>query len=204
MDLGLDKIMTRRTMSMPLAFQASQHLDLKVQRHAELLPEYLRQEQRLLEALLDSHQLTRLGPGCYRYLVTSLQVFQLQVRPIVSLQIEHGDQCLVMRALDCELEGLGLVDDFKLTLEANLVATASGLVGDANLSVSVSQPPLLKLIPRRMLESTGESILTGILAGIKARVGQQLMADFRHWQREQASLPSETSRRQSLKKTAAV
>jgi hypothetical protein len=73
------------------------------------------------------------------------------------------------------------VDDFELTLEANLEATDVGLVGDAHLAVKVSQPPLLRLIPRRMLETTGESILNGILVGIKARVGQQLMSDFRRW-----------------------
>jgi hypothetical protein len=47
--------------------------------------------------------------------------------------------------------------------------------------VSVSQPPLLKLIPSRMLEATGHSLLAGILLGIKGRVGQQLLADFRNW-----------------------
>jgi hypothetical protein len=50
--------------------------------------------------------------------------------------------------------------------------------------VSVSQPSLLKLIPKRVLESTGESILSGILIGIKARVGQQLIDDYRSWCRE--------------------
>ena len=173
--------MPRQAIPMPLAFDASQHLDLPVQRHAQRLADYLRQEERLLGALLDERQLTRKGPGEYRYLVTNLQVFQLQVRPIVSLQIEHGERSLLMRAVDCELEGLGLVDDFKLTLEANLNATDRGLVGDASLAVRVSQPPLLRLIPKRMLETTGESLLNGILVGIKARVGQQLMADFRRW-----------------------
>ncbi|RPF82887.1 MAG: DUF1997 domain-containing protein [Synechococcus sp. TMED20] len=183
---------------MPLAFDASQHLDLPVQRHAQRLADYLRQEERLLAALLDERQLTRKGPGEYRYLVTNLQVFQLQVKPIVSLQIEHGDSSLLMRAVDCELEGLGLVDDFKLTLEANLNATDRGLVGDASLAVRVSQPPLLRLIPKRMLETTGESLLNGILVGIKARVGQQLMADFRRWCRSAMSDPK------TLEETTAV
>jgi hypothetical protein len=173
--------MPRQELTMPLAFAASQQLELRVQRNAQRLPEYLMQEERLLAALLDERQLRRLAPGSYRYLVTNLQVFQLQVKPIVSLQIEHAERALVMRALDCELEGLGLVDDFELTLEANLKATDVGLVGDAHLAVKVSQPPLLRLIPRRMLETTGESILNGILVGIKARVGQQLMSDFRRW-----------------------
>ena len=50
--------------------------------------------------------------------------------------------------------------------------------------MSVSQPLLLKLIPKRVLESTGESILSGILIGIKARVGQQLIDDYSSWCRE--------------------
>ena len=190
--------MPRQAMPMPLAFDASQHLDLPVQRHAQRLADYLKQEERLLAALLDERQLTRKGPGEYSYLVTNLQVFQLQVKPIVSLQIEHGDSSLLMRAVDCELEGLGLVDDFKLTLEANLNATDRGLVGDASLAVRVSQPPLLRLIPKRMMETTGESLLNGILVGIKARVGQQLMADFRRWCRSAMSDPK------TLEETTAV
>ena len=190
--------MPRQAMPMPLAFDASQHLDLPVQRHAQRLADYLRQEERLLAALLDERQLTRQGPGEYRYLVTNLQVFQLQVKPIVSLQIEHGERSLLMRAVDCELEGLGLVDDFKLTLEANLNATDRGLVGDASLAVRVSRPSLLRLIPKRMLETTGESLLNGILVGIKARVGQQLMADFRRWCRSAMSDPK------ALQETSAV
>ena len=190
--------MPRQAMPMPLAFDASQHLDLPVQRHAQRLADYLRQEERLLAALLDERQLTRQGPGEYRYLVTNLQVFQLQVKPIGSLQIEHGERSLLMRAVDCELEGLGLVDDFKLTLEANLNATDRGLVGDASLAVRVSRPSLLRLIPKRMLETTGESLLNGILVGIKARVGQQLMADFRRWCRSAMSDPK------ALQETSAV
>jgi len=45
----------------------------------------------------------------------------------------------------------------------------------------VSQPPLLRLIPRKVLESTGESILNGILLTIKGRVGRQLVGDFQQW-----------------------
>ena len=56
--------------------------------------------------------------------------------------------------------------------------------------MEVSQPPLLRLIPRRVLESTGESILGGILLGIKARVGQQLVSDFRRWCRDTPALQS--------------
>ena len=101
--------MPRQVKSMPLAFEASQKLDLPVRIGAERLPSYLLEEERVLGALLDAKQLTRLQPGRYRYVVTSLQVFQLHVKPVVSLQIYMEGDTLVMQALDCELEGLGTV-----------------------------------------------------------------------------------------------
>ena len=180
---------------MPLAFSAGQRLDLPVDRNHQHLAAYLQQEERVVEALLDARQLTKLGPGTYRYTVTSLQVFQLQVKPLVSLQVHTDNGFLHMRALDCELEGLGVVQDFSLTLDATLICDAHGLSGDARLDVQVSQPPLLKLIPRKALEKTGESLLGGILLGIKTRVGQQLMTDFRAWVR--TANPTELSQQAS-------
>ena len=193
--------MPRRVKLMPLAFSASQKLDLVVRQNAERLPNYLQQEGRVLNALLDARQIERLSPGHYRYLLADLQVFQLQVKPVVALQIENIDDTLLMRALDCDLEGNAGVDDFKLTLEARLESHDRGLKGNAQLEVQVSRPPLLRLIPRRVLESTGESILNGILIGIKARVSQQLLSDFRRWCRETEAA---ASAQQSLEETTAM
>ena len=86
-----------------------------------------------------------------------------------------------MSALESTLDGLGIIDDFNLILKANLEATTIGLEGEALLGVSVSQPPLLKLVPKKILESTGHSVLNGILLGIKSRVQQQLVKDFLDW-----------------------
>lgn len=174
---------------MTLAFNARQQLALPVVEHSELLADYLRDEDRVVTALLDPRQLESLGPGHYRYNVTRVQVFQLQIQPVVELQAHCHDGRLELQALDCQLEGLGLVDDFMLRLDSWLEASAEGLEGEASLSVTVSQPPLLRLIPPRMLEATGHSVLAGILLGIRNRVGQQLLADFRRWcqQRNQDS-----------------
>ena len=190
--------MPRREMVMPLAFSASQRLDLPVDRNRRQLAAYLQQEERVIGALLDERQLSKLSPGTYRYTVTTLQVFQLQVKPVVSLQVQTDQGSIHMRALDCELEGLGIVQDFSLTLDATLICDEHGLSGDARLDVSVSQPPLLKLIPRQALEKTGASLLSGILLGIKTRVGQQLLTDFHSWV-EAAALPQ-----QAPEKSAAV
>ena len=166
---------------MPLAFSASQQLDLPVQAEIDRLPDYLQEEDRVVKALLDPSQLSLIQPGHYRYTVTTIQVFQLQVKPVVSLEVLREGQTLIMRAVDAQLEGLGLVDDFQLSLESVLEASSTGLKGVATLGVAVRQPPLLRLIPRKVLESTGESILNGILLTIKGRVGRQLVCDFKQW-----------------------
>ena len=170
---------------MPLAFEARQKLDLPVRSNSELLPDYLLQEERVVGAMLDADKLTPLGPSSFRYVVTSFKVFQLQVNPVVSIGVVSKRGKLTMDVKDSQLEGLGFIDDFVLTLEATLEATEKGLEGQALLGVTVSQPPLLKLIPPKILESTGQSILNGILLGIKSRVGKQLVEDFNSWCVEQ-------------------
>jgi hypothetical protein len=170
---------------MSLAFSASQQLQLDITDQAGSLARYLEDEERVVNALLDSKQLQNLGPGHYRYEVTHLQVFQLQIQPVVQLRTHSSPGQLDLEAVDCELEGLGLVDDFQLTLKSWIKAGERGLEGEASLSVLVSQPSLLKLIPTKVLEATGRSLLAGILLGIKSRVGQQLLGDFRQWCLEQ-------------------
>ncbi len=171
-----------------LAFRASQHLDLPVRHNIERLPRYLLEQERVVGAMLDPQKLTLLAPGSFRYTVTSLNVFQLQINPVVSIEVVNTDGKLKMRATDSELRGLAMVDDFQLTLDATLEATSHGLEGEANLGVTVSQPPILKLIPAGVLESTGQSILNGILIGIKARVGNQLLNDFSNWCQESGKI----------------
>ena len=166
---------------MLLAFDAKQKLNLSVKSKKEYLSNYLLEEERVVGAMLDSRKLVPEGEGKYKYTVTSFKVFQLDINPVVSIGVENKDGVLTMSALDSKLDGLGMIDDFKLILKANLQATDMGLEGEALLGVSVSQPPLLRLVPKKILESTGHSVLNGILLGIKARVQQQLVKDFLDW-----------------------
>jgi len=166
---------------MLLNFDAKQKLKLSVTTNKDRLSTYLLQEERVVGAMLDSNKLIPEGKGKYKYNVTSFRVFQLDVNPVVSIAVENKNGVLIMSALDSKLDGLGIVDDFNLLLKANLQATNIGLEGEALLGVTVSQPPLLKLIPKKILESTGHSVLNGILLGIKTRVQQQLIKDFTNW-----------------------
>ena len=166
---------------MLLAFDAKQKLKLSVKRNKEYLSSYLLEEERVVGAMLDPNKLEPEGEGKYKYTVTSFRVFQLDVNPVVSIVVENNEGILKMSALDSKLDGLGIIEDFNLILKANLEATNFGLEGEALLGVSVSQPPLLKLLPKKILESTGHSVLNGILLGIKSRVQQQLIKDFVNW-----------------------
>ena len=166
---------------MQLSFHAKQKLKLSVRRNKEYLSKYLMEEERVVGAMLDSKKLESEGGGKYKYTVTSFKVFQLDINPVVSIAVENNDGILKMSALESTLDGLGIIDDFNLILQANLEATDIGLEGEALLGVSVSQPPLLKLVPKKILESTGHSVLNGILLGIKSRVQQQLVKDFLDW-----------------------
>ena len=166
---------------MLLAFDAKQKLKLSVKRNKEYLSSYLLEEERVVGAMLDPNKLEPEGEGKYKYTVTSFRVFQLDVNPVVSIAVENNKGVLKMSALDSKLDGLGIIEDFNLILKANLEATNFGLEGEALLGVSVSQPPLLKLLPKKILESTGHSVLNGILLGIKSRVQQQLIKDFVNW-----------------------
>ena len=166
---------------MLLSFDARQKLKLSVTRNKEYLSKYLLEEERVVGAMLDSKKLIPEGKGKYKYTVTSFKVFQLDINPVVLIAVENKDGILRMSALESTLDGLGMIDDFHLILKANLEATDIGLEGEALLGVTVSQPPLLKLIPKKILESTGHSVLNGILLGIKSRVQQQLIKDFLDW-----------------------
>ncbi|WP_413678597.1 DUF1997 domain-containing protein [Prochlorococcus sp. MIT 0916] len=169
---------------MSLAFKARQKIDLVVEDNQEQLPDYLLQQERVVGAMLDSRKLTPLEPGSFKYEVTSFKVFQLQINPVVSIGVENIDRKIRMYVTESHLDGLGFVEDFDLTLDALLEAKPSGLQGEALLGVTVSQPQLLRLIPPKMLESTGQSILNGILLGIKSRVEKQLIVDFNNWCKE--------------------
>ncbi len=166
---------------MLLAFDAKQKLKLSVSKNKKYLSRYLLEEERVVGAMLDPNKLLPEGKGRYIYTVTSFRVFQLDVNPVVSIAVENKGGILKMSAVDSQLEGLGIIEDFKLILNANLEATDIGLEGEALLGVSVSQPSLLKLVPKKILEATGHSVLNGILLGIKSRVQQQLIKDFVNW-----------------------
>ena len=172
-------------MAMKLAFSAQQKLGLAVPGSSDNLSAYLAQDERVVRVLLGSDALQVLGPAHYRYTLPQLKVFQFQVQPIVDLRTTLSPQRLTIRSCQCRLSSTVLVaNDFQLQLNSWLEARGEQVEGDAVLAIQVSRPPLLRLIPKSVLEGTGVRVLAGVLGGIKARISRQFLQDFQNWCRE--------------------
>ena len=85
---------------MNLTFSASQDLLIPVNDQPERLVDYLADERRIIEALLDPRQLIQQEAGRYRYEVAHLQVFQLPIHPVVELQAIGSPGRLDIDAID--------------------------------------------------------------------------------------------------------
>ena len=172
-------------MAMKLAFSARQKLGLAVPGSSENLIAYLKQEERVVRVLLGSGTLQVLGPARYRYTLSPLKVFQLQVQPIVDLRTTLLPQRLVIRSCQCHLDSTALaINDFQLQLDSWLEARGEQLDGEASLAVQVTRPELLRLIPKAVLEGTGVRVLAGVLGRIKTSMSRKVLQDFQAWCRE--------------------
>ena len=172
-------------MAMKLAFSARQKLGLAVPGSSENLIAYLKQEERVVRVLLGSGTLQTLGPAHYRYTLSPLRVFQLQVQPIVDLRTTLLPQRLVIRSCQCHLDSTALaINDFQLQLDSWLEARGEQLDGEASLAAQVTRPELLRLLPKAVLEGTGGRVLAGVLGRIKAGMSRKFLQDFQAWCRE--------------------
>lgn len=172
---------------MLVAFSAQQNLRLVVDHQNGRLADYLTQDERVVRALLRPSQLEVLAPARYRYNMSRLQVFQLEVRPVVDLRTTVVPQRLEIRSCDSRLEGLGSGYGFQLQLYSWLAAEVDHLVGEASLTVKVKRPPMLRLVPQSVLEATGRRILANIVGRLQARVVRQVVPDFRAWCRDRST-----------------
>ena len=180
-------------------FHASQRLQLNVVNEAIPIEHYLRQPQRLVEAITDSNRVEQLGPSRFRLRLRSLQFMMLQFQPVAELDVWAQDNGTIhLKSHRCEVERAEfLQDSFSLQLSGRLFPQRNGavteVVGQANLSVEVDVPAPLKLVPATVLERAGTTFLNGILLTVKHRLERQLERDYRRWATTQSSAESPTN-----------
>ncbi len=177
-------------------FQVSQTLKMVVPNEVIPIEQYLRQPQRLVQAITDPSRIQQLAPSHFRLRLSPLKFMMLRLEPKVDLQVwTEAEGTLYLKALDCEIRGAQfLQESFGLELAGTLSPHRRGseteLSGKADLKVQVEVPPPLKLIPESVLESSGRAFLKGILLTIKYRLERQLVQDYHRWVKAKPAQPN--------------
>lgn len=151
-------------------------------------------------ALISPEQLERLEPGLFRFRMQPIKFVTLKLRPVSDIEIWSEQNTVYVRSTACRLEGQPAINDkFSLNLQGHLSTQdnrrGTRLYGQANLQVEVDLPPALRLMPKSVLQATGNGILNGILATMKQRLMRQLVTDYRDWAAKQPVLSAKASER---------
>lgn len=176
---------------MPVRFFASQLVDLHVPDQPIPIQHYLRQPQRLVQALVDPSRTQQLSADCFRLKMRSLSFMTLSIQPTVDMRIwSESDGSLRVQSIACEIRGVEYINQrFHLNLTGHLIPEqrhgATFLKGRADLEVQVELPPPLWLTPKPILETTGNGLLHSVLLTVKQRLMHQLLADYGAWADQQ-------------------
>lgn len=168
-------------------FVASLPAQIPVPEQPVPIQHYLRQPQRLVNALVDPTRLERLGGDRFRIHVRPLHFMMLKIQPSVELKIWAEPSGIVhLRSAGCQLRGLESIKHrFHLKLVGTLVpgevGRSTSLQGNVNLEVNVELPPAFFLTPKPLLEAAGNALLMGVLRTIEDRLMRQLIADYKKW-----------------------
>lgn len=168
-------------------FSASQAVELIVPEQPIPIQHYLRQPQRLINALVDPSRTEQLSSDCFRLKMRPLNFLMLNIQPIVDMRLWSGSDGMIhLQSVDCEIRGVEYINQrFSLELIGHLapyqVQNTTFLKGRADLQVGVDLPPALWFTPKPILETTGNGLLRSVLLTIKQRLMHQLLQDYRRW-----------------------
>lgn len=176
---------------MNVCFSAIQSVEIPVPAQPIPIQHYLRQPQRLIQALIDPSQVDALGQDCFRFKMRPLQFLALSLQPTVDLRIwAESDGTIRLQSVGCDIRGVEYINQrFDLSLTGQLapvqMQSKTYLKGVANLQVQVALPPPLSFTPRLLIETTGNGLLRSVLLTIKQRLVHQLLSDYCTWVAQQ-------------------
>lgn len=176
---------------MDIQFSASQSVDIPVVEQPVPIQHYLRQPQRLINALAGSSQIELLGNDLFRLKMRPLKFMLLSLQPTVDMRVWAESEGVVrLQSVRCEIRGVEYINQrFSLNLtgylqvinQVNDDQPVTRLKGKADLEVLVELPPPLWFTPKSILETTGNGLLKSVLLTIKQRLIYQLLSDYRTW-----------------------
>lgn len=176
---------------MATKFTASQSVKISVPQQPIPIEHYLRQPQRLVNALVDQNRIYQISEEVFRLKMRPLSFMSLSIQPTVDMRVwveSHG--IINLRSVGCEILGFDYINQrFALNLEGHLRAYQSSndttLQGQADLEVYIELPPPFSLTPKPILETTGNGLLKSVLLTVRQRLMYQLIADYRLWIKSQ-------------------
>ncbi len=178
---------------MKIVLNATEKVDILVEEQRIPIQHYLRQPQRLVNAIANPQLTEHLSEDNYLIKMYPLDVFMYHFQPVVTLKVWANHDGLVhLESRDCEIRGNKYIDEhFSLSLTGQLAPTQvlgkTVLKGIADLQVIIDLPPGLEMTPRPFLETTGKSLMKGVLQRIATRISSQLITDYRHWANKASS-----------------
>jgi len=168
-------------------FTASQSVEIAVPRQPIPIQHYLRQPQRLVNALVDHSRIEQLSEECFRVKMRPLAFMTLSIQPIVDLKVwAESNGTVHLQSIGCEIRGTEYINQrFALNLKGHLSPcqfnNETRLKGKADLEVIVELPLPFSLTPTAILEAAGNGLLRSVLLTIKQRLLHQLLADYQSW-----------------------
>jgi len=168
-------------------FTASQSVEIAVPKQPIPIQHYLRQPQRLVNALVDHSRIEQLSEECFRVKMRPLAFMTLSIQPIVDLKVwAESNGTVHLQSIGCEIRGTEYINQrFALNLKGHLSPcqfnNETRLKGKADLEVIVELPLPFSLTPTAILEAAGNGLLRSVLLTIKQRLLHQLLADYQSW-----------------------
>jgi hypothetical protein len=173
---------------MKICCKASEPVTLRVEAASIPIQHYLRQPQRLVQAITDPRLMLVLGRDRYRLQMNPLNLLDLyHFHPTVILKVTSNSQGIVsLQSERCTIEGIDYIDNrFHLHLYGQLEPIdkdgATYLHGLAIVEVTVDVPPLFLFAPVPLLENAGHHLVKSVLGRIKQRILSHLIADYHTW-----------------------
>ena len=182
-------------------FQATESVQIPVKETEIPIQHYLRQPQRLVQAIANPQLMNQLSDNLYELKMRPINFMGIyRFQPIVILKVWAGKNGAVyLKSEDCQIKGIEYINRrFALNLKGYLTPQhnegKTTLEGQADLEVKVDIPPALMFTPKSFLERTGNGLLKSVLVRIKQRLVTQLLQDYSQWaalevkQAEQSSI----------------
>jgi hypothetical protein len=180
---------------MKVRFAASESVEIRVEEQTIPIQHYLRQPQRLVNAIADPKLMEPLSDDLFLLKMSPLNFMDIyHFQPTVVLKVWSTPKgTLYLQSQSCEIRGIDYINNrFSLNVTGVLSPQErqgqTYLVGQADLEVKVALPPPLWLTPTPLLEVAGNRLLKGVLLRIKQRILGHLLSDYQQWTTSDRSL----------------